>query len=77
MGDLERVLLEGVNFPEIGSFEIKSEILTSDGAKSRSSSYSSLSEGAKYKTQLIQLFRQFERVNSSEGINDLEIEKQL
>ena len=28
MGDLERVIFEGVAFPEAGSFEIKADVLT-------------------------------------------------
>ena len=57
VGDLERVLLEGVTFPEVGSFEIKADLLTKDGALSRSQSYQGMSENQKYRTQLVQLFR--------------------
>ena len=77
VGELEKVLLEGVIIPEIGSFEIKADLLTKDGALSRSKSYQSLPENQKYRTQLIQLFREFERVNNQQGISDAEIEKIL
>ena len=73
VGELEKVLLEGVIIPEIGSFEIKADLLTKDGALSRSKSYQSLPENQKYRTQLIQLFREFERVNNQQGITDAEI----
>ena len=77
VGEMEKVLLEGVIIPEIGSFEIKADLLTKDGALSRSKSYQSLPENQKYRTQLIQLFREFERANNQQGITDAEIEKIL
>jgi hypothetical protein len=64
IGDLERVLLEGVTFPEVGSFEIKADLLAKDGAISRSKSYQNLPENQKYKTKLIQLFREFEKLHN-------------
>ena len=75
MGDLERILLEGIIFPEVGSFEIKAESLTKDGALGRSKSYQNLPENQKYRTQLIQLFREFERANNQQGISDGEVER--
>ena len=77
IGDLERVILEGVNFSEVGSFDIKADILTKDGASSRSKGYQNLSQQQKYKAQLVQLFREFERLNNQEGITDADIEKVL
>jgi hypothetical protein len=59
LGDLERVLLEGIILPEIGSFEIKADLLTKEGALSRSSTFKGLPENQKSKTQLISLFREF------------------
>ena len=77
IGELERVLLDGITFPEVGSFEIKAELLTKDGALSRSKSYQSMPENQKYRTQLVQLFREFERMNNEEGIRDADIERVL
>ena len=75
IGDLERTIFEGVTFPEAGSFEIRADVLTKEGALSRSKGYQNMSQNQKYKTQLIQLFREFERVNSQDGITDAEIER--
>lgn len=75
VGDLERMILDGVTFPETGSFEIRADVLTKDGANSRSSGYQNMSQNQKYKTQLIQLFREFERINNQDGISDSEIER--
>lgn len=57
IGDAERVILEGVSFPDVGSFDIKADILAKDGASSRSKAYQSQTQNQKSKTQLIQLFR--------------------
>jgi hypothetical protein len=74
-GDAERLIMDSINFAEIGNFEIRSDLLTKEGAQSRSSSFSSQSQNQKNKTQLIALFREFERLNASEGISDAEIER--
>lgn len=57
IGDLDKIIMEGVVIPEVGSFEIKGDLLAKDGAQSRSQSYSSSSEGQKLKTKVVQLFR--------------------
>jgi hypothetical protein len=45
---------------------------------SRSKSYQNLPENQKYKTQLLQLFREFERLNNQQGgIGDSDIERIL
>lgn len=75
VGDLERVIFDGVAFPEAGSFEIRADVLTKDGALSRSKGYQNMSQNQKNKTQLIQLFREFERANNQDGITDAEIER--
>ena len=77
IGDLERVILEGVNIPEIGSFDIKADVLTKEGAASRSKGFQNLPQNQKSKTQLIQLFREFERFNNQDGIADADIERIL
>lgn len=63
--------------PNIGSFDIKSDSLTKDGAKSRSDAYANLPANKKNKTQLIQFFRQFEKLNNSDGISADDIDKSL
>lgn len=75
MGDLERLVFEGVAFPEAGSFDIKAEALTKEGALGRSKGYQSMPQNQKNKTQVIQLFREFERLNNQDGISDADIER--
>ena len=81
IGDLERTIFDGVIIPE-GNFDIRSDVLTKDGASSRSGSYHGgsyhgASQEQKNKLQLVQLFREFERLNNSTGITDSEAEKIL
>ena len=57
IGDLDRVIMEGVSIPEIGSFEIKGDLLARDGAQSRSSTYANSSDSQKLKTKIVQMFR--------------------
>lgn len=59
IGDLERIILDGVNFSEIGSFDIKADVLARDSSLSRSKVYQGQSQPQKNKTQVIQLFREF------------------
>jgi len=65
----ETLKKSGIALPNIGSLEVRSDNLTSEGAQSRSAAYQQLPENKKNKTQLIQLFRQFEKINNSEGIS--------
>lgn len=62
IGDLDRTIMEGVIIPEIGSFEVKGDLLAKDGAQSRSHTYSSSPDSQKLKTKVVQLFREFERL---------------
>lgn len=73
VGDLERMIFEGVAFPEVGSFEIKADALLKDGASSRSQGYQGQSQNQKNKTQVVQLFRELERFNNQDGISDGEL----
>lgn len=57
IGDLERVIFEGVNLPEIGGFDIRADVLTKDGAQSRSKVYNETNEDQKLKTKVVQMFR--------------------
>ena len=77
VGDLERSILEGVTFPDVGSFEIRADVLTKDGATSRSKNFQNLSQNQKSKAQLIQMFREFERFNNQDGITDADAERIL
>jgi hypothetical protein len=49
--------MEGVNIPDVGSFDIKADILTKEGAGSRNKGFQNLPQNQKSKAQLIQLFR--------------------
>ena len=75
--DVERLILDTVSLPDFGSFEIKSDLLAKDGAQSRSKAFQGQNQNQKNRTQLIQLLREFERINNSEGISDQQIEKVL
>lgn len=77
VGDLERTIMDGVTFPDVGSFEIKADVLTKDGAASRSKGFQNLSQNQKSKAQLIQMFREFERFNNQDGIADADAERIL
>jgi hypothetical protein len=75
----ETLIKSGLQIPNIniGSLEIRAENLTLEGAASRTSTFQQLPETKKNKVQLIQLFRQFEKVNSAEGISTDEIDRAL
>lgn len=75
IGEAERIIFEGVNFPDVGSFEIKADALTKDGASSRTKAAQGQTQNQRSKTQLIQLFREFERANNQDGISDADIER--
>lgn len=69
---------KGGNIPaELGSFDIRADSLARDGAGSRSGAYGNQSQSQKYKTQVVQLFREFERFNNQQGLNDGDIERIL
>lgn len=51
--------------------------MAKDGASSRSKGYQSQTPNQKNKTQLIQLFREFERANNQDGISDADVERIL
>ncbi len=77
IGDLDRIILEGVNIPEVGGFEIRADTLTKDGAQSRSRTHSDSSEDQKLKTKAIQLFREFERLFGQQNVNQEQVERIL
>ena len=68
IGSLERVIIEGVTFPEQSGFEIRADTLTRDGTVARTSNYSSAPLSTQYRTQMVSLFREFDRLNNSQGI---------
>lgn len=57
IGDSERLILNGVTFPEVGSFDIKADRFTEDNLISRSRILTQLPETTKNRTKLVQLFR--------------------
>ena len=77
LSGLDRALLEGVTFPDATTLDIKADLLTKEGNVPRGSSYSSGSAGFQYRTQLVSLFREFERLNSAEGITQDDFERIL
>lgn len=77
IGDLERIILEGVNIPEVGGFEIRADTLTKDGAQSRSRTHSDSAEDQKLKTKVIQMFREFERIFGQPNFNQEQVERVL
>ena len=75
--EVDKALLEGVVFPDASSFEIRADNLTKDGTVPRGSSFSNSSAAFKYRTQLVSLFREFERLNSGQGIHKADFERVL
>lgn len=57
--------------------DFKADLLTKDGASSRSGTYQNLPQNQKLKTQVIALFREFERLNNQGAMTDNEVEKIL
>lgn len=67
-----------VNVPNVGSFDIRADVLTKEGSAPRSQIYQNLPQGQKYRTQLVALFREFERISNQQGgITDGAIEAVL
>jgi hypothetical protein len=78
IGAFEKSILEGVTFPEAGSFEIRADVLTRDGNVPRGTNFSGSSANFQFRTQLVSLFREFERFNTNpEGINEDDFERIL
>lgn len=75
IGDLDRVIMEGVVIPEVGSFEIKGDLLSKDGAQSRSHTYSNSSDSQKLRTKVVQMFREFERLFSKQDFQVVDVER--
>lgn len=76
LGEAEKIIMEGVVIPEVGSFDIKSDIFNESALASRSRIYQQQPEASKYRTRLVQVFREFERlVGQSQAITDFEIER--
>jgi len=74
LGGLANTLLDGIQLPD--GLDIKADALMKDGSAVRSSAYQGQSQQQKYRTQVVALFREFERLNNSEvGINDNDFER--
>lgn len=68
--------MDGVVIPELGSFEIKPDAFGENLLASRSKVYQQQPEPVRYKTRLVQFFREFERLlNQVHGITDFEVER--
>lgn len=64
---IEALKRANVNIPNVGSFDIKVDALTRDGSAPRSKVYQDLPQSQKYRTQLVALFREFERLSNQQG----------
>jgi hypothetical protein len=72
LGDAERLIMDGVVIPDVGSFDINADIFAENALSSRSRVFQQQSEAGKYKTRLVQLFREFERLSKqTHGITDI------
>ena len=76
LNGLDRIVVEGVTFPDQLGFDIRADSLVREG-NARSSVYTSSSSSTKYRTQIVSLFREFDRLNTSQGITDMDFEKIL
>jgi hypothetical protein len=78
LGEAEKFIFEGVTIPEVGNFDIKSDVFSEGMLSSRSRVYQQQTEAQKFKIRLAQFFREFERLsNQSQGITDFEVERIL
>lgn len=57
IGPLERIILEGVTFPDQTGFDIRADALIKDGTVARTSNYTSAPLNQQYRTQMVSLFR--------------------
>lgn len=74
LGNLANTLLDGIVLPD--GLDIKADALVKDGSAVRSTAYQSQGSNQKYKTLVVALFREFDRLNNSEaGINDADFER--
>ena len=51
--------MEGFVIPDIGNYDIKSDAFSESNLTSRSRAYHQMPEQSKYKTRLVQFFREF------------------
>ena len=66
--------MDGVTLLDVGNFDIKSDVFSDGSLTMRSRVYQQQTETQKYKTRLVQFFREFERLsNQSQGITDFEV----
>ena len=74
LGETEKLIMNGVEIPDVGNFDIKIDVFS----ESRSKVSQGMTEIAKNKTRIIQLFREFERlVKQQDGFTDVEVERIL
>ena len=76
LGEAEKLIMDGVVIPEVGYFDIKVDALNEKTLASRSKVLQQQTDGSKYRTRIIQMFREFERMmNQSQGFTDFEVER--
>ena len=76
LGPLYNTILDGINIPE--GLEIRADALNKDGSTASRGAFNSQSGGLKNRTQLVALFREFERLNNSpDGVSDTDLERVL
>ena len=59
LGEAERIVMDGVIIPDVGSFDIKSDVFSENSLSSRSRVYQQMPEVSKNKAKLVQFFREF------------------
>ena len=71
IGSAERLVLEGVEFPNVGSYHIRPEILARDDMK-----YSRNRWVSEYRNHMLILFRELERLHSNpEAVTEAALER--
>lgn len=58
LAETEKLIFEGVTFPDVGNFDIKSDVFSEGTLTSRSRVFQQQTEGQRYKTRLVQFFRE-------------------
>ena len=75
LGGTYTSIYDGLVIPE--GLDIRADVLVKDGSSARSTAYQGQTSSQKYRTQLVALFREFERLGNTEGITDDSIERLL
>ena len=65
IGESERIIMDGVALPELGNFDIRPDSLTRDRSGPRTQAYNTQNEHEQYRTKILAMFREFERLANS------------